>query len=242
MAMELGKTLPGARRRGVRACCGRSGEATRAGRGGPGQVGLGRRGNGLRSDARRRRGLKSAKAAVAWLPDCPAQVVGAVNLYAGALLVLLLSTSVLRWSRVTVRRLKAEILLLPICLAYLFLLYSSWRPDTIQILFPGSLEAGLTSKRFNPQFFPTLPGIAHLFSRCEITASSMWLHLLAVNLFAAVQICLDGIRKNIFTLHSVALCAFSGILGFFSHYLTTLIHQRDGRITKKGDGSIVYKF
>ena len=111
----------------------------------------------------------------------------------------------------------AEILLLPVALAYLALLCLSWQPDTVRILFPGSLQAGLASG-FNPQFFPNLAGISHLFSRCGITgkcfclhppithaetglilcvllkisAASMWIHLLAMNLFVAVQICKDG--------------------------------------------------
>ena len=136
--------------------------------------------------------------------------------------------------------LRAEILLVPVCLAYLFLLYASWKPDTLEILFPGSLEAGL-SGGFKPQFFPTLSGIAHLFSRCEITASSMWLHLLAMNLFAAVQICLDGLRRNIFTLHSVLLCVLSGVLGLFSHYVTASLPRRQEKIERREDFTI-FKF
>lgn len=148
----------------------------------------------------------------------------------------------LRWSRTAVRRLRAEILLLPICAAYLFLLVLSWKPDTVQILFPGSLEAGLSGKGFSPQFFPTLSGIAHLFSRCDVTASSMWLHLLAVNTFAAVQVCLDGLRKGIFTLHSITLCPLSGVLGFLSHYATKMWLQRGSSIEKRVDSTVVFKF
>ena len=171
----------------------------------------------------------------------PAPVVKAVNVYACGLFVLLCSTTVsrCRWSRLLVRR-RAEILLVPVCLAYLFLLYASWNPDTLEILFPGSLEAGL-SGGFKPQFFPTLSGIAHLFSRCEITASSMWLHLLAMNLFAAVQICLDGLRRNIFTLHSVLLCVLSGILGLFSHYVTASLPRKQEKIERREDFTI-FKF
>jgi hypothetical protein len=44
---------------------------------------------------------------------------------------------------------------------------------------------------FNPQFFPKLSGIAALFSR-TLTAASLWLHLLAVNLFAARTAYLEG--------------------------------------------------
>ena len=48
---------------------------------------------------------------------------------------------------------------------------------------PGSLSAGL-SGRFAPQFFPRLAGVAALFARFP-TAASLWVHLLAVNVFAA---------------------------------------------------------
>ena len=172
----------------------------------------------------------------------PAEVVNAVNVYALGLYSLLVLSSIgLRYFRLTLRRLKTEVLLLPVCIAYLFLLFSSWKPDTVSILFPGSLHAGL-EKGFNPQFFPTLPGISHLFSRCEITASSMWLHLLAVNLFAAVQIGREGLKKNIFTLHSILLCVFSGVLGFFSHFVTKILSRRGSKNIQKGEGYTMYKF
>ena len=44
---------------------------------------------------------------------------------------------------------------------------------------------------FRPQFFPSLEGIATLFSRAT-TAASLWVHLLAINLFAARSAYLEG--------------------------------------------------
>jgi len=70
----------------------------------------------------------------------------------------------------------------------------------------------------------------------------MWLHLLAVNTFAAVQVCLDGLRKGIFTLHSITLCPLSGVLGFLSHYATKMWLQRGSSIEKRVDSTVVFKF
>ena len=44
---------------------------------------------------------------------------------------------------------------------------------------------------FNPQFFPKLDGIMSLFSRV-VTAASLWVHLLAINLFSARTILQEG--------------------------------------------------
>lgn len=44
---------------------------------------------------------------------------------------------------------------------------------------------------FKPQFIPSLDGIATLFSRLT-TAASLWVHLLAINLFAASRTYIEG--------------------------------------------------
>lgn len=44
---------------------------------------------------------------------------------------------------------------------------------------------------FKPQFFPSLAGISTLFSRAA-TGASLWVHLLAANLFAARSAYLEG--------------------------------------------------
>ena len=70
----------------------------------------------------------------------------------------------------------------------------------------------------------------------------MWLHLLAMNLFAGVHVTRDGLRRSIFTFHSVLLCALSGIAGFFSHELTKRLLNKRGADVQKGDGYTFYKF
>ncbi|EFJ48550.1 hypothetical protein VOLCADRAFT_117581, partial [Volvox carteri f. nagariensis] len=109
---------------------------------------------------------------------------------------------------------------IPLSLAYLALLISSWSPDTLQIMMPGSLAAGF-SGGFNPQFFPRLEGICTLFSRLGVTASWV-LHVLVINLFAGRWCLLDGLRLGIPTSHSVLLCSVFGPLGLLSHFLTKL--------------------
>jgi len=44
---------------------------------------------------------------------------------------------------------------------------------------------------FRPQFLPSLAGISILFSRV-VTAASLWVHILAINLFAARAAYLQG--------------------------------------------------
>jgi len=68
----------------------------------------------------------------------------------------------------------------------------SWQPDTFSLILPGSLADGFKGG-FNPQFFPKLSGIVALFSRVP-TAASLWVHLLAVDLFAARAVYFDGKR------------------------------------------------
>jgi hypothetical protein len=73
---------------------------------------------------------------------------------------------------------------------YGILLTWSWQPDTFSLILPGNLADGFKGG-FNPQFFPSLSGIVTLFSRVA-TAASLWVHILAINLFAAREIYLDG--------------------------------------------------
>jgi hypothetical protein len=73
--------------------------------------------------------------------------------------------------------------LVPLALAYGFLILGSWQPDTFSLILPGSLEDGFKAG-FSPQFFPKLTGIMTLFSR-SATAASLWVHILAVNMFVA---------------------------------------------------------
>lgn len=49
----------------------------------------------------------------------------------------------------------------------------------------------VTAGSFEPQFFPKLQGIQQLFAQ-TITAASLWVHLLSINLFAARAAYLHG--------------------------------------------------
>lgn len=49
----------------------------------------------------------------------------------------------------------------------------------------------LAAGNFNPQFMPKLEGIQFLFSQ-TITAASLWVHILSINLFAARTAYLQG--------------------------------------------------
>ena len=133
-----------------------------------------------------------------------------------------------RWS-ITHRLMKGYAVFLPLSAVYIVLLARSWTPDMLQLMMPGSLDAGLSGQPasgvlilhirptrppadvcswcdnsaaqgktgvfaaggFRPQFFPSLEGIATLFSRAT-TAASLWVHLLAINLFAARSAYLEG--------------------------------------------------
>lgn len=82
------------------------------------------------------------------------------------------------------------LIFIPLAMAYAYLLAQSWAPDTFSLILPGSFHEGLKGG-FNPQFFPELQGIIQLFSR-SMTAASLWVHLLAVNLFAARTVYKQG--------------------------------------------------
>ncbi|KAF5191540.1 Aba deficient 4 protein [Thalictrum thalictroides] len=92
-------------------------------------------------------------------------------------------------------------------LLYAYLLYLAWTPDTLQIMFASKY------------LLPELPGIAKMFSR-EMTLASAWIHLLAVDLFAARQVYHDGLENNIETRHSVSLCLLFCPVGILAHVIT----------------------
>nr|XP_009795057.1 PREDICTED: uncharacterized protein LOC104241800 isoform X1 [Nicotiana sylvestris] len=101
-------------------------------------------------------------------------------------------------------------------LLYVYLVYLSWTPDTMQLLFP------------NKYLLPELDGIAEMFSRV-MTLASAWIHLLAVDLFAARQIYHDGLENDIETRHSVTLCLMSCPIGIVSHFITKALFSRRDR-------------
>ena len=118
-----------------------------------------------------------------------------------------------------VRRVPAELVLAPLAVGYAAFLVPSWRADTLSLLLPGSLEAGLQGG-WNPQFFPSLAGIATLFSRSALTAGSLWIHVLAVSVFMVHRILCEGIDRGLVTVHSLLLCAVSPPLGYVCHLAT----------------------
>ncbi|CAL1405384.1 unnamed protein product [Linum trigynum] len=92
-------------------------------------------------------------------------------------------------------------------LLYAYLLYLSWTPDTLQLMFASKY------------WLPELPGIAKMFSN-EMTLASAWIHLLAVDLFAARQVYNDGVQNGIETRHSVSLCLLFCPVGILTHFAT----------------------
>ncbi|KAF0918419.1 hypothetical protein E2562_023567 [Oryza meyeriana var. granulata] len=94
-------------------------------------------------------------------------------------------------------------------LLYAYLLYLSWTPDTLRAMFASKY------------WLPELPGIVRMFAS-EMTVASAWIHLLAVDLFAARQVYHDGIKNNIETRHSVSLCLLFCPIGIVTHVVTKL--------------------
>ncbi|EIE24380.1 hypothetical protein COCSUDRAFT_83684 [Coccomyxa subellipsoidea C-169] len=120
--------------------------------------------------------------------------------------------------RMTRRLLSSDLMFLPLAATYCFLLSQSWEPDTLSLILPGSLRG------FNPQFFPKLEGIMGLFSR-TITAASLWVHLLSINLYAARTAYLQGLQNGVPTRHTVLLCSVLAPLGVLSAALTNYLVQ-----------------
>ncbi|XP_047057932.1 protein MAO HUZI 4, chloroplastic-like [Lolium rigidum] len=99
---------------------------------------------------------------------------------------------------------------------YAYLLYLSWTPDTIRAMFASKY------------WLPELPGIVRMFAS-EMTVASAWIHLLAVDLFAARQVYHDGIKNNIETRHSISLCLLFCPVGIAAHALTKVLAGSVGR-------------
>uniref|UniRef100_A0A0A9G9V4 Protein MAO HUZI 4, chloroplastic n=1 Tax=Arundo donax TaxID=35708 RepID=A0A0A9G9V4_ARUDO len=101
-------------------------------------------------------------------------------------------------------------------LLYAYLLYLSWTPDTLRAMFASKY------------WLPELPGIVRMFAS-EMTVASAWIHLLAVDLFAARQVYQDGIQNNIETRHSVLLCLLFCPVGILAHVVTKVLAGVVGR-------------
>uniref|UniRef100_A0A0A9D620 Protein MAO HUZI 4, chloroplastic n=1 Tax=Arundo donax TaxID=35708 RepID=A0A0A9D620_ARUDO len=101
-------------------------------------------------------------------------------------------------------------------LLYAYLLYLSWTPETLRAMFASKY------------WLPELPGIVRMFAS-EMTVASAWIHLLAVDLFAARQVYHDGIKNNIETRHSVSLCLLFCPVGILAHVVTKVLAGAVGR-------------
>lgn len=104
-------------------------------------------------------------------------------------------------------------------LLYAYLLYLSWTPDTFRLMFASQY------------WLPELSGIAKMFSS-ELTLASAWIHLLAVDLFAARQIFQDGLQNYVETRHSVSLCLLFCPIGILAHEITKAL-TTGGRNAKR---------
>ncbi|KAE8789150.1 Protein MAO HUZI 4, chloroplastic [Hordeum vulgare] len=87
---------------------------------------------------------------------------------------------------------------------YAYLLHLSWTSDTIRAMFASKY------------WLSELPDIVRMFAS-EMTVASAWIHLLAIDLFAARQVYHNGIKNNIETRHSVSLCLLFCPIGIAAH-------------------------
>ncbi|CAG9464243.1 unnamed protein product [Pedinophyceae sp. YPF-701] len=166
-------------------------------------------------------------------------VIAASTVYAGCLVVCMAVAPL--WKPV-LSFVRKPTCALPLAMAYAALLAVSWEPDTLQLILPGSLEEGL--KGWNPQFFPTVETMSTLFAR-PLTAASLWLHILTVNVLAARWALVEAVEWPLHTRpeaephgseaashpeslkhpcwHTVLLCGTLGPVGVAVHFATAAL-------------------
>ncbi|CAN0915244.1 Protein ABA DEFICIENT 4, chloroplastic [Linum grandiflorum] len=110
-------------------------------------------------------------------------------------------------SQLTRKSVESSIPYIVLGILYAYLLYLSWTPEHFQLMFASKY------------WLPELPGIAKMFSS-ELTLASAWIHLLAVDLFAARQVYNDGLENGIETRHSISLCLLFCPVGIVAHFFT----------------------
>ncbi|RAL46599.1 hypothetical protein DM860_004878 [Cuscuta australis] len=93
---------------------------------------------------------------------------------------------------------------------YGYLLYLSWTPNTLCLMFASKY------------WLPELSGIIQMFSN-EMTMASAWIHLLAVDLYAAKQVYEDGMQNDVEIRHSVSLCLLFCPIGILVHLATKAV-------------------
>ncbi|KAJ6364862.1 hypothetical protein OIU76_029771 [Salix suchowensis] len=118
-------------------------------------------------------------------------------------------------AEVTRKSMESSIPYIVLGLLYASLLYLSWTPDTMRLMFASQY------------WLPELPGIAKMFSN-EMTLASAWIHLLAVDLFAARQVFNDGLENEVETRHSVSLCLLFCPIGIATHFITKALTRGAG--------------
>ncbi|XP_016492813.1 protein ABA DEFICIENT 4, chloroplastic isoform X2 [Nicotiana tabacum] len=152
---------------------------------------------------------KSCRVSAIWLPN--SQIASSVfTLGTAAVLPFYTLMVVAPKAQLTRKLMKSTLLYVVLGLLYGFLLYLSWTPDTIRLMFASKY------------WLPELAGIAKMFSS-EMTLASAWIHLLAVDLFAARQVYHDGLQNDIETRHSVSLCLLFCPIGIVIHLLTKAV-------------------
>ncbi|GFZ18950.1 abscisic acid (aba)-deficient 4 [Actinidia rufa] len=98
-------------------------------------------------------------------------------------------------AELTKKSMESSIPYLVLGLLYAYLLYLSWTPDTIRLMFASKY------------WLPELSGIAKMFSN-EMTLASAWIHLLAVDLFAARFSTMDWRTKSRLDIRFLYACFF----------------------------------
>ncbi|KAI9085522.1 hypothetical protein K1719_032365 [Acacia pycnantha] len=119
-------------------------------------------------------------------------------------------------SELTKRSMESSLPYIVLGVLYAYLLYLSWTPETVRLIFA------------NKYLLPELTSIGKMFAS-EMTLASAWIHLLAVDLFAARQVFHDGLENQIETRHSVSLCLFFCPIGILTHIIT----KRLAKTTRK---------
>ncbi|KAL8531992.1 hypothetical protein ACS0TY_008555 [Phlomoides rotata] len=122
---------------------------------------------------------KSSVVYASWLP-CSEIASGAFTLGTVAVLPFYTSMVVAPRADFTKKLVTSSLPYMVLGALYAYLLYLSWTPDTMRFMFASKY------------WLPELPGIAKMFSS-EITLASAWIHLLAVDLFAARSLSLSSL-------------------------------------------------
>jgi len=104
---------------------------------------------------------------------------------------------------------------LPLIAAYIYYLVATVDPEAAAAL-------------ANPQ----LADIARFFGE-EGAAGAGWMHFLVMDMFVGSWIYQQGLKKQIWTIHSLILCLFFGPVGLLSHIITDSIfgHKNNSEIT-----------